>query len=556
MKDKILKNRYLIDSLVILLVTCFLCIPLLNSRLDVYRDDGIQHIARAYGTYTSIKQNGIMNNIISSFTNGFGYSWNFFYGPVSTYGIILINLICNNYIISYKILCFIVLFLSGLFMYKYVKNLTSNNNIGILAGILYLSFPYHLTDLYIRNALGEFMGFLFIPLVFLGLYNLFYESSKHYYFPIGMIGLILTHNLSAVIVAFFAALYIGLNTKKISFSNIKKAFIIDIIFIILVTAFYVFPFIEAKFYTKYEVYEKGMMATKESLASESLKLNQLFVSKNDGSYVFEIGPHMIIMFALSIMALRLMKDEIKETYVFALLSGILSLWMATKYFPWKFLPEEVSFIQFAWRMMMMAGFFLSVICSLNIYILLKKFNWKDLLVISSIAVLYTLAFTGYLTYSDDLARIEEIELGKVSGKEREVINGMGKGEYLPKRAYDNRFYIATRDEYIDILEGTDAVIQNEIKNGTHYEADISTKDTDDYTVFELPYIYYPGYEIRQDGMIFKPFQTKNGFLGTVMGKNDNVKLEVNYVGTEIMNISMIISSISLVVLCVYVWKNR
>ena len=41
-----------------------------------------------------------------------------------------------------------------------------------------------------------------------------------------------------------------------------------------------------------------------------------------------------------------------------------------------------------------------------------------------------------------------------------------------------------------------------------------------------------------------------------MGKNDNVKLEVNYVGTEIMNISMIISSISLVVLCVYVWKNR
>ena len=50
-------------------------------------------------------------------------------------------------------------------MYKYIQNLTSNNNIGLLAGILYLSFPYHLTDLYIRHALVEYVSFVFIPLV-------------------------------------------------------------------------------------------------------------------------------------------------------------------------------------------------------------------------------------------------------------------------------------------------------------------------------------------------------------------------------------------------------
>ena len=73
MKEKIIKNRKLIDSFIIILVACFLSLPLLKSNLDVYYDDGIQHIARAYGTLESIKENGIFHNIISSFSNGFGY---------------------------------------------------------------------------------------------------------------------------------------------------------------------------------------------------------------------------------------------------------------------------------------------------------------------------------------------------------------------------------------------------------------------------------------------------------------------------------------------------
>ena len=45
-----------------------------SKNLNVYFDDGIQHIARAYGTITSIKEQGLFPNIISRFTNGFGYS--------------------------------------------------------------------------------------------------------------------------------------------------------------------------------------------------------------------------------------------------------------------------------------------------------------------------------------------------------------------------------------------------------------------------------------------------------------------------------------------------
>ena len=73
MKEKLLKHRTLIDILAIVIVACLICIPLLNSKLDIYYDDGIQHIARALGTANSFKENFWFPNIISEFSNGCGY---------------------------------------------------------------------------------------------------------------------------------------------------------------------------------------------------------------------------------------------------------------------------------------------------------------------------------------------------------------------------------------------------------------------------------------------------------------------------------------------------
>ena len=64
MKEKILKHRKLIDILVVFFVASLIGIPLLNSKLNIYYDDGIQHIARALGTAESFKENFLFPNII------------------------------------------------------------------------------------------------------------------------------------------------------------------------------------------------------------------------------------------------------------------------------------------------------------------------------------------------------------------------------------------------------------------------------------------------------------------------------------------------------------
>jgi len=556
MKELILKHKKIVDIIIIFWAALIIGIPLFNSKLNVYYDDGIQHIARALGTIESIGENIFFPNIIFSFANNYGYSWNLFYGPLSSYGIIIVNLVLNNLVVAYKVFLFICMVLSGYTMYKFLSGVMQNNNIGILASVIYMSFPYHLTDMYTRNAIGEFMAFVFIPLVFLGLYNLFFTSDKHYYLAIGAIGLVLTHNLSTVIVSIFALAYVICNFKKLQDVKVRNGLILNIIIILLVTSFYWVPLLETKLSAKYQVYEKGMMSTSEVTAGHGLNIKQLFVTMNDGSYVFELGPHVIIMLAFSIMTIRRIRKELKNQYYFFLIAGIVTLWMSTKYFPWKYLPDVFSMIQFPWRMLMMSAFFLSTVCAVNMYTIIKKFRFIDVAVISAISIMYIFAFYNLVTFYNDetIANIEDFELGHISGSEYEVVAGIAKAEYLPANAYNNRFYIATRDQSIYVLEGK-AIIEEENKNLSRYTAQIQTLDAE-YTIFELPYIYYPGYEVRLDGVVVDSFETENGFLGFVMGKEDKVNLEVKYSGTFAMKISLLISIISSILLGVYIYKKR
>ena len=68
---------------------------------------------------------------------------------------------------------FLLSFLSGIAMYEFVKNITKNNNAAILAGILYVLAPYRLTDMYMRVAISELASFVFLPVLFQGMYNIF-----------------------------------------------------------------------------------------------------------------------------------------------------------------------------------------------------------------------------------------------------------------------------------------------------------------------------------------------------------------------------------------------
>jgi len=548
---KIKENRTVFDCFVILIVALILVIPMLNKKTDIYLDDGSQHLMRAYWSYKSLAQNG-SSSVISSFANGFGYSWDLFYGPLSAYLIIIMGVAFGSFNIGFKITIYLIMFLAAIMMYKLIFEVVENENTALLAGIVYMTSPYFFTDIYVRHAMGECMAFLFIPMVALGLYNLFNTEKNHYYLIFGACGLILSHNISTILTAIFGIVYCLVNIKNIFRTRVKKGLLIDIAFIILITSFFWAPFLQTRFLTDYRCFESDAMSTKESFLNHTLHIKDLFLIQENSIFVFEIGLPVIMMLVFSVMTYKKLEQNKKE-YLFCLISGIISVWMSTKYFPWKYLPNSFCIIQLPWRMLVFSTFFFAIICSINMAEVVRKFNIRDVLIISVICILYIFSKYDVIQYSDNVQNIENTQIMSVTGQNNEWLPGMGRLEYLPSKAYDNSFYIATRKN--KILSTNDEVkIQDEIKLGTYMTAKIITQGND--AELELPFIYYPGYTVRFDGLILNTFETENGFVGCTIPKNEKGTLEINFTGTNIMQISKIISTISLVAYTIYVYKKH
>ena len=65
------------------------------------------------------------------------------------------------------------------------------------------------------------------------------------------------------------------------------------------------------------------------------------------------------------------------------------------------------------------------------------------------------------------------------------------------------------------------IVEEVHKNGQNLNCEI--KVLENGTIMEFPYIYYPGYEVRLDGISVQTFETENGFLGFAMGANEDRK---------------------------------
>lgn len=356
-----------------------------------------------------------------------------------------------------------------------------------------------------------------------------------------------------VISAFIAIAYVAINLPRLKSKIIRKKFIYYIVFTLCISSFFWVPFLETSINTRYEVYEPGKMATSKSVQESGLLLKQFAVTYNDGSYVFEFGPHILIMLCFTISAFRRIAPEMKKEYIFFLTIGILSTFMATKYFPWSFLGEKASFIQFAWRMVEISNFCFSIICAINVGIVIKNFKFIDSILLGLIAVVYIFTLKGFVPVTqEELQNPKDIDYSFVRGRNTDCLIGMGKNEYLPKNAYDNYFYLANRENKILVLEG-EANISDYKKDGNSLYAKIEVPEK---ALLELPYVYYPGYKVTMDGSNVKTYESENGFLMVGFGKLTSADLNVEYTGTSTSKFAKIISIASIIAFVCYIFCSE
>lgn len=82
---------------------------------------------------------------------------------------------------SLKLSIILAIIVSGISMFKLMQKVTKNDDISLIVAILYMSSTYFLSNIYLRMAMGEVISYMFFPILFYGLYDIFYDGGKKNY---------------------------------------------------------------------------------------------------------------------------------------------------------------------------------------------------------------------------------------------------------------------------------------------------------------------------------------------------------------------------------------
>lgn len=511
-----------------------------------YGHDTPIHLSSLEAWISSFKISDIIpSKIIPIVANDFGYGTGIFYPPLGHFLTLYIYKIISQFgfgiFLAIKCAYLLSMFLSGLFMYLFVRKVFKNNYIGLVAAAFYMTFPYHILDIFTRDAMSESYLFIFIPLIFLGIEYLFENNKSKFYlcFVGGYVGAIFSHLVLAVYMTFFVIIYLLFKYRDTFKKKNVISFLIASIFILIFSSPFILPLLEHKFFGNYAVFLPHHMYSLDGILNNTVNLGDLFYIPKNPEYTYYTIGIIPLVATITVWLCGYKKVENKKLFNCFMLCTFISLFMITKFFPWKYFPDLLLNIQFPWRIEMFLAFFMSVLGSL-IIIFVKKNNQKVvatiLVVISTISAIYLVNVNDY-GYID----LKNINMSEV---------GMGWGyEYLPVKALNNFDYFENRNQDIIIKKGSAKI--TDVNNATPYlEFDIET----DGATLELPRLYYMGYEIKLNDKKIEYYENENGFI-EIKVPNDGI-ITMKYSGTNGYKISIILFITGVIVAIIYFYKNR
>lgn len=568
--EKRLKNKKenLIATLFIILVSIFVSIPLF--KFNIQYDDGIQHIARLIETEREIKNGNFIAYIMQNLCNGFGYSWNIFYSPLTSYLPLVFRIFGLSFENCLRLFMFCLSILSGYSMYFFMKKFLKNKDISdnkktlisIISAAFYILAPYRLNDMYIRVAVSELASFVFIPIVFNGLYSIINLKEKNFILAFGAAGLLITHLLITFYTAILCAIYLIVNIKEIKGKEIIEL-LKNLAMMLLLTAFYWVPLLQSRIATNYEVFNQEHMVRDNVLINAKVKPKELFFIENDRMAYF-LGIPVIIGLILTIKMIFDKKIEDKKNYYFFLISGLVCVLLTLNFIPFEKFPSMFTMMQFSFRLLEYSSFFLSIIASINLVLCFKKFNIFYAIIIVMIMADLNIPIVKNISFRDEY--VSEADLIKgvaVTTNTGRVHAGCASFEYLPSKAFENRNYIATRED-VPIVLNNNSIDDADNKNATDNEIEIKDYEKNRLSlsfkakgtgVIELPYIYYIGYNAKIDGKKIETTESENGFVQICIDNNDYKEIEVSYTGTMAMKIALAISVITLILYILFIIRN-
>lgn len=504
--EKIMSKR-LYFIMFIVFLTILSSINIFHSGI-IYSDDINFHMHRILAIADNIRI-GKYVPVYFNYLNGFGYANGLFYPDLFLFIPAFLCFLGLDIILSLKVFVLIINFVSICTMYLCVYRITKEKKCAYVSMFLYAISSYRLIDFVARGALGEMISFAFLPLVVLGLYEIFFgDYKKGYFLTIGLSCLCFSHVISFYIMVFFTVLFILLNIKCLSDRKRLKSLFGFIFLSMLITVHFWLPMLEQLFYDKFNIGINSRIF--DNIVPIYLVFFDLPVYSLSEYYPTGIG----LVYYVGLLKFKdlFFKDRFYFTII---LFGIISFLFSSFKIIWRvdLLYKVFSVIQFPWRFYMFSSLFF--IIGFTFY--LKKIGFNRFFKICFI-YLIVIYISNVCMYSFNLYLDKPIE------------NEIMMGEYLP-----NGFRYNLINDYSN--KAIKYVRNNNVLNVS------VVKSVDS---IEVPLIYYKGYVACGDEC-YEVFKTDNGLVGV---KNDKKITEFNvwYEGTKVYHITKYFSFLGLLIL--------
>jgi len=466
------------------------------------------------------------------FGYGYGYPLFNFYAPFSYYiGGFMLSLAKIDVLTATKITMGLGIVLAGVSMYFLTREFWGDLG-GVVSAVLYTYAPYHAVDIYVRGDMAEFWAYAIIPFVFLGYYKVF-ESCLSFNNPqkdkksilkwiivasISYAGLILSHNLTAMMVTPFLLLIIILFGFAL-YKN-KKPFFIRYLFysLILGLALSAFYWIPALFELRYtNVFSQtggGFDFHKHFVCFFQLWSSPWGYGGSAPGCVdglsFMIGKIHILLSALSIFVAVLLSWKEKQTVaiVVSITGLIFSLLLTTETtkLMWETI-KPMAFFQFPWRFLVMLSFFTSFLSGASIWFMKEKIlRVKSFVYFAGVCVFVFLIIFFNAKF---FAQKEQYHAQSEYFSDRLVIAwnmSEASSEYMPKNFSKPKYRERLPKGVFSFTP-----MKTRIENSTLLtQRKTALFDTSGDTL-QSNIAYFPGWHIAIDG-VEKPFTiTNNGF---------------------------------------------
>ena len=194
-----------------ILLGLFAYLPILSEPGVVNTGDSAFLLMRLHQLVLNLRSGVFPARWMPDAAYGLGYPFFNFYACFPYYIAGLFNLLGFDTVWSLKLTQILGFAAATVFAYLLAKNLWNSKAVALLTALAYTYTPFHLIQVYVRgDALSEFYAFAFYPLILLALWRLRQKPSpiNIAFLALAYAGLILSHNISALVFSPFVGLWL------------------------------------------------------------------------------------------------------------------------------------------------------------------------------------------------------------------------------------------------------------------------------------------------------------------------------------------------------------